>query len=313
MFSLLSHLDENRRIEHDLIRQPVKKREERLRQQKHAQRFSSSSDAADALDTLDLPPFSMEQSMRTMFGGGSSKKDQAQDLAYRAMQEREPFRAGALARKALSLDPDCIDAKGTLAQLTAASEEDLIEKYNHLVTEAERALGRNFFAENKGHFWLMLETRPYMRHRLFLTQRLLKAGRTKDAIGHMETLLELNPKDNQGIRDILIGAYLLIDDLIGARKLLKKYEDAGATFLFARVLERFLSGELIDAAETLTKAEDENSFAADYLSGKKALPKQLPNHYGFGDENEAIVCAVNIGEAWRRHPSAVKWLVEKAN
>ena len=38
------------------------------------------------------------------------------------------------------------------------------------------------------------------------------------------------------------------------------------------------------------------------------FPELDPAHYGFGDENEAIVCADAIGRAWNDHPKAVAWL-----
>jgi len=41
-----------------------------------------------------------------------------------------------------------------------------------------------------------------------LAQLLRGAGRAEDAICHFEALLELNPNDNQGVRDILLGCYL---------------------------------------------------------------------------------------------------------
>src|SRR5439155_1134639 len=91
--------------------------------------------------------------------------------------------------------------------------------------------GREFQSveESKGHFWGMLEARPYMRARQQLADLLLDAGRVSEAIGHFEALLALNPNDNQGVRDILLGCYLAGDDLDGARRLLRVYdEDAGA-------------------------------------------------------------------------------------
>jgi hypothetical protein len=126
-------------------------------------------------------------------------------------------------------------------------------------------------------------------------------------------MLELNPDDNQGLRYILIGHYLTLDRLDGVRKLFRQYEDEGSAFFaWAKVLERFLSGDEDAAREALDDARRVNRFAEAYLSGRKPLPRQLPGFYGMGDENEGIVCAVEIGDAWKRHPKAVAWLKASA-
>ena len=67
-----------------------------------------------------------------------------------------------LAREALVLWPDCVDAYVLLAQ-AAASLEEARELLEEGVAAGERALGRRVFAEeDAGDFWLIFETRPYM-------------------------------------------------------------------------------------------------------------------------------------------------------
>jgi lipopolysaccharide biosynthesis regulator YciM len=94
-----------------------------------------------------------------------------------------------------------------------------------------------------------------MRARMDLAQLLLSTGRTQDAIRHFEALLELNPNDNQGVRDILLGCYLSCDDLTGAQRLFRDYgEDTTAMFAWGRTLERFLSDDLPGAQPVTTSA-----------------------------------------------------------
>ena len=74
--------------------------------------------------------------------------------------------------------------------------------------------------------------------------RSVHAGLHLDAIHVYERMLQLNPNDNQGVRDPLLGLYLTAGDLKGAGALLNKYEnDALANFAWGRVLERFLSDD----------------------------------------------------------------------
>lgn len=234
---------------------------------------------------------------------------QAQDLAYQAMEAPTPFEAARKAKQALELNPDCVDALTVKAYTAAHSEEEMIDLYRKAVEAGERTLGKELFEDQKGHFWGILETRPYMRARLDLANLLKKDGRLLDAINHYEALLELNPNDNQGVRDLLVGAYLAAGNLEGARRLISKFEkDVSATFAWSRVLERALSKDWTGASKALDEARNANHFVEDYFKGKKPLPRNLPDHYSFGDEREAAVCARFTGEAWARHPDAVKWL-----
>ncbi len=173
----------------------------------------------------------------------------------------------------------------------------------------ERSLGPKFFAENKGYFWGVLETRPYMRARLDLAQSLLTTGRTEDAVRHSEALVELNPNDNQGVRDILLGCYLSRDNLAGAQRLLHDYqENATAIFAWGRVLQRFLSGDLPGAQRALRKARRQNRFVEKYLTFQRPLQADMPESYALGSDEEAIICLTYLSGARADHPLATRWL-----
>ena len=72
----------------------------------------------------------------------------------------------------------------------------------------ERALGAQAFEEDVGHFWGLLETRPYMRARAGLAASLWTAGDEVEAVEHYQDMLRLNPGDNQGHRYVLLGCLL---------------------------------------------------------------------------------------------------------
>lgn len=239
-----------------------------------------------------------------------SPQQEAQELAYRAMEATTRTRALTLAQQALAKDPDCVDALVTVAEASARCIEDLITGLEKAVSAGERSLGAQCFEENKGHFWGILETRPYMRARQQLADLLLDAGRVTEAISQFEALLELNPNDNQGVRDILLGCYLVGDDLDGARHLLRAYEeDVSAVFNWGRTLERVLSGDFKGAEHALKHARNHNRFVELYLTGKKKLPRAMPDSYSFGSEEEALICIESMGEAWAAHPEGLIWLL----
>ena len=193
--------------------------------------------------------------MRSMIGGGRrDARAKAQDLAFEAMEAKTPQQALKLAARALELNPRCVDALLLVAQATVRGPQDLLDRVAAAVRAGEEDLGEGFFEENRGHFWGMMETRPYMRARASLASLLADAGRVAEAVEHLEAMLELNPNDNQGLRYGLLGHYLALGRLDKARELFEQYDDEpSAMFLWGRVLERFLAGDRDGAAAALKR------------------------------------------------------------
>jgi hypothetical protein len=122
----------------------------------------------------------------------------------------------------------------------------------------------------------------------------------------------LNPGDNQGVRDPLLGLYLAMGSTDEAGKLLEAYkDDSMANFAWGRVLERFLSYDLPGAAAALTIARKQNRFVELFLSGQTKFPKSMPGSYSPGSEEEAILCLDNMALAWGNFPPAVAWLMDQ--
>ncbi len=235
--------------------------------------------------------------------------EQAQDLMYDAW-EASGRRRVELARRALKISEDCADAYVLLAEETARSLEEARDLYEQGVKAGERAIGPRMFAEDAGHFWGILETRPYMRARLGLAQCLWSLGERRQAIEHYTDMLRLNPNDNQGIRYILANC-LLEEGLDGdLSELLEQYEDDGAAaLLYSRALWLFRQeGASERANRCLKEALEQNQFVPSYLLGEKRLPRYLPEYIGFGDENEAVAYAADAIKAWRKTEGALEWL-----
>lgn len=119
----------------------------------------------------------------------------AQQLVYEAFDQEDPERQIALARQAVEMSPDCADAFILLGDNVSGTEEAL-PLYEQAVEAGERAIGASGFRDYAGHFWGILETRPYMRARWELAECLLALGQVDGAIEHFRAMLELNPNDN---------------------------------------------------------------------------------------------------------------------
>ena len=338
---------ERRRSKRSEKQRLAKQRQESLRREQSKKqdepRLRLAKEPSDGAESLPPPPsrMSMERTMRELhqalesqefaseddmhaflaefnarggsplpsMSGPRTASEKAQELAYQAMDSDNINTAVELAMKAVELDRRCVDALIILAHAGSDSPDEVIENLEKTVWMGEQALGEGFFEENAGHFWGILETRPYMRARQELADLLRDAGRIEEAIAHYEAMLELNPNDNQGIRDLLLACYLTRGDLDGARRLFDQYdEDGSATFQWSRVFERHLAGDEAKAATLLAEARKGNAFVEPYLTGKKRMPSSLPGYYSPGDESEAKYMAVNLRPAWKKHRTAVAWL-----
>lgn len=237
----------------------------------------------------------------------TSKKGQAQQLIYEAMDTHGSQRY-KLAENALSLDPDCVDAYVILAEAASDSEEAMLLAKKGMEI-GKKELGKAFFKENKGYFWGALETRPYMRAKAIYADTVYELGYEMVAINEYEELLELNPNDNQGIRYVLFPVYLEIGDFFKAEKLLKQYEEENAHSLYNKLLLELVRNGFSEKAVSLLKsAKKANQHVIRYLTGKKQVPMYLPDHYSWGDENEAIIYADNHLHLWRKIEGLQKWI-----
>jgi len=237
------------------------------------------------------------------------KLRKAQALMYKAWEEANPAKRLSYAHRALATSPDCADAYLLLAEEEADSRARAAELYQQGVAAGERALGPAFFQENSGHFWGLLETRPYMRAREGLAQTLWSLGRRDEAATHYRALLALNPDDNQGSRYALLNLLLELERYADAAALLKQYKDNMAEWRYTGALLAFRkSGRGPGSDRRLKAALKQNPLVPAYLTGKKRLPGKLPPYYGYGDEAEAIHYAHRYLAHWRRTPGAVEWL-----
>ena len=234
--------------------------------------------------------------------------DKAQDLCYQAFDARGR-RQMQLAKEAIKTCPDCADAYVILAERTSDPEKGR-DLYAKAVQAGQRALGQKRFQEDAGHFWGMTDTRPYMRARFGLAQCLDATGRTEEAVGHYQALMRLNPGDNQGVRFILIPRLIQLGHDAPARKVLDEYGDSPmAASLYSRALLAFRAeGDSPAARTSLRQARQANPHVVRFLLAEDDLPPGLPSAYGLGSEEEAVICATELVEAWQATPDAVQWL-----
>ena len=245
-----------------------------------------------------------------------SRRSEAQELMWQAMEviDKNEARAVGLCRQALRVHPDCVDALAMLAQIESLTLKDYVAAIRRAVEAGRRDLGAEYFEDERGHFWGLIETRPFMRAMADLVFALLDWGtpeQIEEAIDVQEEMLELNPNDNQGVRDILAGCYLRRKRYDDTARLLERYKDDWmAVTCWSRVLLAFATGAEGEAARLFKDARKQNPHVEQYLTGQKRRPRSRPGTYSPGDDSEAVFCVDTLWEAWKAHPKAKQWLKE---
>ena len=234
--------------------------------------------------------------------------EKAQDLMYRAFEARGRRRI-QLARKALELSADCADAYVMLAEASYAPETARA-LYDQGVAAGERVLGPDVFAQEAGHFWGLVSTRPYMRARLGLAQSLEDLDRREEAIEHYRELLRLNPGDNQGVCYAFLAALVLAGRDAETAALLEQFGDEPtALWRYGRALAVFRrEGDSRAARACLRTALRTNRHVPQFLTDEADWPGPQPAAYAPGSREEAVICDSELGEAWRATTEAIRWL-----
>jgi tetratricopeptide (TPR) repeat protein len=241
----------------------------------------------------------------------SAALERARELALRAAESFEPGKRLQLAKQAVATSRDCAEGYLLLAEM-ARSRKQALAYYERAVGAAARVLGPEAFRDDEGFFWGLIETRPYMKARLGLAESLWAAGRRAEAAEHLQDMLRLNPGDNQGLRYILAGWLLNLDQLDRLDGLLTSYVEDSTTWAYTKALVAFRrGGDSPSSRRLLTAAKKANRHVPAYLLGREPLPPEQPAYYSPGDDDDAVLYVAANLAAWKSAPGAIAWVRSK--
>jgi len=239
--------------------------------------------------------------------GRKTNDEKSDDLLYQAL-DSDPKQGLMLVREALKYNPDNVRALNYLGE----QEKDVtkaIEIFKKAMEAGARQLGEDFFAENKGHFWGMHETRPYMAAKFNYANCLSAIFKTNESIKEYNEILALNPNDNQGVR------YILASDLLYHKKykafldLFKKFDEASAYWLFNYALYLFATeGRSAKANKALIEASKQNKHMIPYMTRQKIIKVEPDGYYSPGDEREAAMYLMENLKTWMECKGTADWL-----
>ncbi len=237
-------------------------------------------------------------------------KEQAQDLIFEAVDLTED-KGYELALKALQMDPDCIEAYEYLGALETITETAILY-YKNGIEIGKRIFSKTYFKDSIGQFWMVHETRAFMRCMQAYADCLKDMGRYHDSVSVYEEMIRLNPNDNQGVRDQLLLYLIRINEFNKFRKFDKMFkEDFGAFISFNRALFAFKT-EGISAISNglLQKAIKSNKYVLTKLISK-TFNADFPEVYGIGDVNEALFYCYFAHKIWHETAGAIDWIKSK--
>lgn len=265
------------------------------------QNFKSEEDLRKFMDSMvgqTIPSFPEET---------LSPKEKAQDLVYSAY-EMNATKAKQNIKHALELDPDCIEAYEYLA----GSEKKFKKIYSFYLQGIEigqRLFGGKFLEESKGHFWLIHETRPYLRCMSGLADCLVAMGMIREAAFIVEEILILNKGDNMGVRYPLQSYYIYLNDHQAMTALDAIFEgDKRSYYLFNRALHAYATvGDTEEARRMVVAAQERNKFVARRLVYRlPSLP--IEDYVRMGSDEEADYYVSFARLAWDSKEGAIDWL-----
>ncbi len=256
--------------------------------------------------------FATEEARKEALGAVLNDTHRAQFLAYDALED--PFSPPSLllAREALALDPDNIDAMHCTILCEAPGPAEIEVGMRALTERAEEALGAFYFKKNRRHFWGLLETRPYMRAMFELGRALCNQERFGEAADVFGKMLDLNENDNQGARYEAVGCFLAAGRLDEAQALVDEFEDEEAPlFLLANALLAVIAGDSQAGKEYMYAAFRKNYYLMQMFVGILNPADFLDGDDSPGSEGEAATVFSSICPCFITRPSLLDWVTDE--
>lgn len=243
------------------------------------------------------------------------KEEQSDDLLFEAYDEPIKSKAIKLAKQALEINPDNIDAENFITKFETNTIKKLGKYKETLDKEQAKLEKEDFFnKENIGIFWGLIETRPYMRTKHSYMLTLMELGRYTEAIKQGKELLELCESDNLGVRYLIMGLYTVLERFEECEKIYNKYSDDSTFMLFPLAVMYYKRGDYRKCKKVLKEIQENNKYLLDYLIGIKKFTKakikdiETDGTYSWGSESEAYLVAKDYKYLLETVPSFIEFI-----
>ena len=239
-------------------------------------------------------------------GWGPSIEGPADEIVSDAWNAKTPAQRVKLARRALEIDLNAIDAYNIIGIHAPTLAEKIA-----LFREADR-VGEQLFApilnDEDMAWWGFIGTRPWMRARHNLGLALAEAQDTDAAIEVFRSLIALNPNDNQGIRYVLLQLFASAGKYGDCDSLFNLYPDDGSIeFPATKLLIELAKARPRKSLGTLlADCELSNShflpLVREIAAGGKWPAASSSQYVEFGSKQQAEIYMREFRGAWTRTP-----------
>lgn len=169
------------------------------------------------------------------------------------------------------------------------------------------SIGRDFL------LWGMLDNRPFLRAYHGLGIACLERGEAEEALSIFNSILAMNPGDNQGVRGSAIGCCFAVQRPTEALEICDRYPDDGMEhLLYGHVLALYQLKRNPEAESALRLAAASLPLVARELAkARHRRPKDM--HYGYityGGADQAYHYWIEQGRYWKKTPGAIEFVRE---
>ena len=233
------------------------------------------------------------------------------DDAWEYLEMGDFAKSTELARVALAIQPEAIDALVVLSQTCGVATEAIA-----LLREAVRIGNRAFNRSRKFDYGNRFYDRRAHARASGNLARLFWAAECEsfrvEAVKEARRALRLDPNDSAGNRLLLMSWEATTGNWDAARRVAHKYRDEGRTEVrYWLALHAFRDGA-DNADQLLALALNANPHVAAALNGKIQLMRLPEHHYPLGSPAEAAIYATDARAAWEATPGALDWLSQSS-
>lgn len=200
--------------------------------------------------------------------------------------------AKRLLQRALEIYPHNYDAAMQLIFMESQQPNIRLKRLYHLKEEADKRLEDTGLLQEKGHFYQLQGTRPYMRLCHAIMELENGTNNIDGAIKAAEHIIEYNNNDNMGVRYVLSGLYLAKRDFASFEKLWKRYpREISGMCIMDKAIAASMQGNDAKYKRYLRQLKDVNPFLYLYFAcgDNDVIVDERFDSYAFGGIEEANV------------------------
>jgi tetratricopeptide (TPR) repeat protein len=230
----------------------------------------------------------------------ANQLEQAQELAYCAMETPDDDEALDLAEEALELDEFNCDARRVLLSRAEAppTPENALEELFSIVEDGAQALGGDeVFRAVEGQLGSLVTARGYLRARGTLALALREAKRDDEARHELQDILTLDSEDSLNVRFALLSLLLRDGDRESASALLARFaQDSSDAMAWSRLLFAWPDAAPDELAERLRAARAANPLVERLVLEPDGVDLDDPRF----ESAEAVTQALELDSEARR-------------